>query len=119
GLITQALHHLRQPQCVEALDLPGNRSKYRTDRAPLIEEIAAKARQILQAKREIQLQIFLKAMLLGVGQDAIGQRLSIRGGKRRHIEGPQFAVDANSRRTIRGYMEITPPHFDHLLEKFA
>src|ERR1700726_4517065 len=55
----------------------------------------------------------------GIGQHAIGQRLGIRGGKRRHVEGPQFAVDPNSRRTIRGNVKIATAHLNHLFEKFA
>ena len=55
-----------------------------------LKQIAAETRQILQAEREVQLQIFLEPVLLRVGQHAIGQRLGVRRGQGSHIQRPQL-----------------------------
>ena len=72
------------------------------DRAALVEDVASKTRQALQAEREVQLQILLQPVLLNVRQHAIGQRFGVCRGERRHVERAQLAVHANSRRTVGG-----------------
>jgi len=117
--VTQALHHQRQAKSVETLDFPGNGTEDRADSTPLIENVAAEARQVLQAKGKVQLQVFFKAVLLRIRQHAVGQRFRIRGGQRRHIERAKLSVHAHARRAVRGDVEVTAPHFDHLLQQFA
>ncbi len=115
----ETLHHRRQAQRVKTFEFPRNGPKDGPYRAALIEKIASKTSQILQSEGKIQFQVFLEPMLLRVGQDAVGQGLGIRGGQGRHVQRPQFAVYADSRRAIGGDMQIASAHFDHLLEQFA
>src|SRR6266481_6634570 len=65
-LVAEPLDDQRQAQSIKAFDFPGNRAEDRANRAALIEAIAAEARQVLQTKREVQLQVFLEAMFLGI-----------------------------------------------------
>jgi len=51
--------------------------KNRSDSAALLEQIAAETSQVLQAERKIEFEIFLEAVLLGIGEHAVGQRLRI------------------------------------------
>src|SRR5215510_9820372 len=57
-LVTKRFHYRRQSQGVESLDLPGNRTEYGADGAALVEHVAAKTGQVLQAEREVELEIF-------------------------------------------------------------
>src|SRR6266404_1337864 len=56
GLVAQSLHDQRQSKSVEAFDFPRNRTKDRAYSTALIENFAAKASQVFQAKGKIQLQ---------------------------------------------------------------
>src|SRR3979409_2260648 len=78
--VAEGFHYNWQAEGVEALDLPGDRPENRSDRATLLEQVAAEARQILQAKRKIELEILLEPVLLGIGEHAVGPRL--RNGRR-------------------------------------
>ena len=98
GLSHSALHHQRQAQRVETLDLPGNRSEHGGHGAALMEDVAAEAREALQTERKVELQIFFQPVLLHVRQHAVSECLRVRGGQRRHIERTQLAVHANARR---------------------
>src|SRR5256884_629139 len=77
-LIAKALHHRGQPKRIESLDVPRNGAEHGADGAALIEAVSAKTRQALQAKRKVQLQVFFEAVLLRVGQHAVGDRKSTR-----------------------------------------
>ncbi len=98
GLSHMPLTTSGQAQRVETFDLPRNGTEHRADRSALIEDVAAEAGQILQAEREVQLQVFFEAVLLRVGEHAVGQRLGVRGRQRRHVQRTQLSVHANSRR---------------------
>src|SRR5882757_5413332 len=50
GLVAQALHDLRQSESVESLNFPRDGAEDGANRASLIENVAAKTRQVLQAK---------------------------------------------------------------------
>ena len=108
-----------QSQGVETLDFPGNRTEDRGDRAALMEDVAAEARQALQAEREVELEVFFQAVLLHVGEHAVRQRLGVRRGERRHVQRTQLAVHAHARRAVGGKVQVAAPHFDHLLQEFA
>jgi hypothetical protein len=62
----EVFHDLRQSQLFERFDLVGNRTKYRTDRATLIKNIGAEARQSLDAEAEVQFEVLFEAMLLRI-----------------------------------------------------
>src|SRR5215204_3053525 len=63
----------RQPQIVERLDLVRDGAEDRADRAALVEEVGAEARQPTHAEREVQFKRLLEAVLLRVGQNRVGE----------------------------------------------
>ena len=115
-LVAQAPDDRRQSQSVEALDFPWNGPEHRSDGAALVENVAAEARQVLQAEREIQLEVFLEAVLLCIREHAVGEGLGVRSGQRRHIERTQTPVDAHARSAVGGDMQVAASHFNHLLQ---
>src|SRR5437667_268029 len=117
--VAKALHHRGQPKRIESLDVPRNGAEHGADGAALIEAVSAKTRQALQAKRKVQLQVFFEAVLLRVGQHAVGQGLGIRGGERRHVQRTKFSMHANPRGAIGSDMEVAPPHLNHLLQQLT
>src|SRR5208283_1471516 len=64
---------------VEALDLPRDGAEYGSYGAALLEDVASETGQVLQAERKVELEVFLEAMLLRVGEHAIGEGLRVRG----------------------------------------
>ena len=119
GLSHMPFTTVRQAQRVETLDLPWNGPEHRAHRAALIEHVAAEARQVLQAERKVQLQIFFEAVLLRVGQHAVRQRLGVRCRQRRHVQRPQLAVHAHARRAVGRDVQVAAAHLDHLFQQFA
>ena len=84
-----------------------------------MEDVAAEAGQALQAEGEVELEIFLQAVLLHVGEHAVGERFGVRRGERRHVQRTQFSVHANARRAIGGEVQVAAAHLDHFLQQFA
>src|SRR6266481_3242462 len=117
--VAQSLHHQRQSESVEALDFPWNRTEDGAHSAALIENVAAEASQIFQAKRKVQLQIFFEAVLLRIRQNAISERFGVGGRQRRHVQRPEPAMHTDTGRAVRGDMEIAASHLDHLLQQFT
>ena len=87
-----------RPELLEVADLVGNGAVDRGHRAALHEHVGAEAREALDAEAEVELEVLLEAVLLGVGQHAVGELLGLDRGERRQVEGPQLAVDADLRR---------------------
>src|SRR5271165_2122994 len=71
-LVAQSTHNVGQAQRVETLDFPGNGAKNSAHRAALIETVATEAREVFQAEGKVQFEVFLEAMLLCVGEYAVG-----------------------------------------------
>src|SRR5258708_21894122 len=117
-LVAQAFHYERQSQSVKAFDFPRNGTEYGADGSPLIENVAAEARQILQTEGEVQLQVLFETVFLRIRQNAISKRLGVRCRQGRHVEGPQAAMNADAWRAVRGDMKVAAPHLDHLLQQF-
>src|SRR4051794_40181373 len=65
--------HRREIELGEAADLLGNEAIDRSYRAALVEHIAAKAREPLDAEGEVELEGLLETLLLRVGQHAVAQ----------------------------------------------
>src|SRR5687767_7843183 len=76
-LFTHVRHNGRQPKCVERFDLIRDRTKYRSNRTLLIEQIGTKARHTLKAERKIEFQILFESMFLSVGEHRIRESLRI------------------------------------------
>ena len=66
-----------QRELLEAADLLGNLPVDRADRPLLVEEVAAEPGDAADAEREVELERLLEALLLRVGQHAVGQRLGV------------------------------------------
>ena len=109
----------RQAELVERLDLFGNDAVDGGDGAALIEHVAAEPRHAPDAEREVELEGLLEALLLRVGQDAVGERLGVGGAERRQIEDLQLAVHADLRRRLRRDVQVGPAVVDQGLEQFG
>src|SRR5216684_8719888 len=118
-LVAEPLDNQRQAQSIKPFDFPGNRAEDRANRAALIEAIAAEARQVLQTKREVQLQVFLEAMFLGICEHAVREGFRVRCRERRHVQRAKLSVNAYTRRAVRGDVEVAASHLDHLLQQFT
>src|SRR6266403_1749284 len=119
GLVAQSLHDQRQSKSVEAFDFPRNRTKDRAYSTALIENVAAKASQVFQAKGKIQLQVFFEAVLLRVRQNAISKRFGVCRRQRGHVQRPEPAVHTDAWRAVRRDVEVAAAHLDHLLQQFT
>src|ERR1043166_9559561 len=100
---------------VDLRDLAVNRR----DSAALVEDVRPEARQPLDAEGDVELEVLLEAVLLGVGEDGVGQLLRLRRSQRRHVERRQLAVDADLRGRVGRDVEIRAPALDHGLEKLV
>ena len=87
-----------QPELLESFDLVRNGSIDRGDRAPLLEHVGAKPRQVLDAEREVELEGLFETVLLVVGEHAVGELLGFNSRERWHVERPQLTVHADLRR---------------------
>ncbi len=89
----------RQAQRFEGLDLVRDGAEDGADRAALVEEVGAEAREAAHAEGEVEFELLLEAVLLRVGEHAVGERLGVGGGERADaVEGAQVAVNAHLRR---------------------
>ncbi len=107
-----------QAQLVERLDLVRDGAEDRADRAALVEEVGAEARQSPHAEREVEFEVLLEAVLLRVGQDRVGEGLGVGGGERaRAFDGAQVPVHAHLRRRVRRQVQVRAAHLDQLLQQ--
>src|SRR5258708_4348710 len=58
-------------------------------------------------------------MLLRIRENAVGQRLGVRGSQWGHIQRTQSSVHAYARRAIGRDVQIAAAHLDHLFQQFA
>ncbi len=88
-----------QLELVEGLDLERDHAEYAGRRSALVEQIAAKARNVLDAEGKIEFQVLFKPVLLRVGQDAVSELLGFRRAQRRNIvQRFKLAMHADARR---------------------
>ncbi len=73
----------RQTELPEAEDLVGDPPEGAGHRAALHEDVGAEPRQTLDAERDVELEVLLETVLLGVGQDGVGQLLGVDRRQRR------------------------------------
>ena len=116
-LVAEELDDRRQTQLLEAEDLVGNLPVDAADRAALHEVVGPEAGQALDAEREVELEVLLEAVLLGVGQNRVGELLGLGDRQRRVRERDELAVQAHHRRRLCRQMEVGSPHLDHLLQE--
>src|SRR5438105_4646307 len=107
-----------ESEFVESFNLVGNRAEDRADRAALVEEIRAEARQTTDAEREVEFEVLFKPVLLRVRQHAVGERLRVGGGERADaLDGAQVSVHAHLRRRVRRQVEVRAAHLYELLQQ--
>ena len=83
--IGQLGDHRRQPQVLEAAGSCRESAGRPPPPRPLLEDVAAEAREPLDAEREVELQFLFEALLLRVGEHAIGELLRLHGGEGRQV----------------------------------
>src|SRR6185312_3295109 len=105
----------RQIELLKRSDLEWNHTEDRSGRTALVEDVATKTRQALQAEREVEFQMLLEAMLLRVGQHAVSKLLGLGRLQGRHVQGLQMSVHAHLWRRVGGDVEVAASEFDHLL----
>ena len=105
-LVADGGDHRGQAQLLEVADLVGDRAVDGGHRAALHEDVGAEARQALDAEAEVELEVLLEAVLLRVGQHAVGELLGLDRGQRRQVQRPQLAVDADLGRRVGGDVEV-------------
>ena len=83
----QLRDHRRQAQLLEGLDVEGDLPDDHRHAAALLEDVAAEARQVLDAEGEVELVLGLEALLLVLGEHRVGQlqRVLRRAGRPRTL----------------------------------
>src|SRR6185436_8700853 len=71
----------------------------------------------LDAEREVELQRFLEALLLAVGEHAVDQLLGIRRCQVGQREALKMAMHPDLRRCVRADVQIRPLHVDGDLQE--
>ena len=89
--------------------------------AALLEAVAAEARQVLDAEREVELVLGLEPLLLVLGQHRVGQLQRVLGRSATSIDRAvgDVAVDAQLRPLAGGDVQVGRVPLDHLLEQRA
>src|SRR5207247_9471671 len=96
----------------------GNLADHHRDAAALLEAVAAKAREILDAERKIQLVLHLEALLLVFRQHRVGDLHRVfRLQHKLDLRAFDLAVDAQLGALTRGDVKVRGSLLDHLLEK--
>ena len=115
-LVAEALDDRREAELAEAEDLVGDLPEDAADGAALHEVVAAEAGEALDAEGEVELEVFLEPVLLGVGQDRVGELLRLGDGERRIRQRDQAPVQPDHGRRLRRHVEVGRPHLDHLFQ---
>ena len=111
---------LRQLELVEGLDVERNLPDDHRDAAALLEAVAAKARQVLDAEREIQLVLGLESLLLIFRQHRIRElQRVLRLHHEVDVRALHVAVDAELGALAGGDVEVGGAALDDLLEEDA
>jgi hypothetical protein len=94
------------PQFREAHDIERDGTKGPGHCTPLHVNIAPESAQSFNAKRKIELIIFLELVTLGVGQDAVTESLCVGGREHRRVKISQFSIDPKLRGRSGGDVQI-------------
>ena len=109
---------VRQPELLEGLDRERDLSDDHRDAAALLEAVAAEAREVLDAEREIELVVHLEPLLLVLGEDGVRELQRVL--RRQHVlevRVRDVAVDAQLRALAGGDVQVGRVPLDHLLEQ--
>src|SRR2546425_688392 len=120
GLLGELRHHGRQAEILERAHVEGDLPDHQRHAAPLLEAVAAEAREVLDAEGEVQLVLRLEALLLVLGEHRVGDRHRVLG--RQHVlhrRVHDVAVDAYLGTLPRHDVEVGGVLLDHLLEQRA
>ena len=118
-LVAERLDDVRDAELAEAEDLVGDLAEDGRDGAALQEAVAAEAREALDAEGEVELELFLEAVLLDVREDRVGELLRLGDGQRRVVERDQIPVHPDHRGRVRRDVEVGPTPLDERLEELV
>ena len=118
GPVGQLGDDVGQAQLLEGLHVEGNLPDHDRDAATLFEHVAAEAREILDAEREVKLALGLEPLFLVLGEHRIGERQGVLGRHDLFAGGAHdIAVHAKFGTLAGNQMEVGSVLFDHLLEQ--
>ena len=89
------------------------------DGALLEEHVGAEAGEALDPEAEVQLQALLEAVLLRVGEDAVGELLGLHRVQGRQVQRAQLAVHADLRGRVGGDVKVGGALLDHRLQQLV
>ena len=106
-----------ETQVGERLDVERNLAQHDGDAAALLEAVAAEAREVLDAEREVELVLHLETLLLVLREHRVGELQRVLG-LHHHFgaRGRDVAVDAHNRAGAGGDVQVGGAALDHLLE---
>ena len=111
---------IRKLQLIERLDVERDLPDDHRHAAALLEAVAAEAREVLDAEREVELVLHLEALLLVLGEHRVRELQRVLG--RHHeleVRVLDLAVDAQLGPLAGGDVQIGRVALDHLLEQDA
>src|SRR5947207_6259947 len=117
-LLGQFRHHPGEPQVVERFHAEGDLADHHRDAAALLEDVAAEARQVLDAEREVELVLRFEALLLVLRQHRVGEGQRVL--RREHLGRRgvhDVAVDPDLGDLARDDVEVGGILLDHLFEQ--
>ena len=110
----------RKPEVGEGADVERDLPDHHRDAAALLEAVAAEAREVLDAEREVELVLHLEPLLLVLGQHRVRELQRVLG--REHVFDVRVrdvAVDAQLGALAGGDVQVRRVALDHLLEQRA
>jgi hypothetical protein len=118
GPVRERLHDGGKAEVLERPDLVGQHAHGRRHRAPLQVDVAAEAREPLDAEGEVQLVVLLELLLLDVAQQAVDEPLGLLRAHHVDFHDPlERAIDTELRRRAGGDVQIGGPARHHQAEQ--
>ena len=118
GFSQMLLDDRRQAELAEAADLVGDLAEDGGDGAALVEDVGAEAGQPLDAEGEVDLEVLLQPVLLGVGEDRVGRaawsRVGVNGGRFIGRRTPSMRTWGGG---VGGDVQVGAALLDHVLEQ--
>jgi hypothetical protein len=95
----------------------GNRAESAAETALLVVQVAAEARDALDAEREVELALLLEALLLPLRDEAVAEVLRVARGERRVRDRHELAVQADHRRAGGRQVQVGRAALHHLAKE--
>jgi hypothetical protein len=119
-LLRELGDHRRQVEVGERLDVERDLAHHDRDATALLEAVAAEAREVLDAEREVELVLHLEALLLVLGEHRVRELQRVLRLEDHLLPGRlDVPVDAELGAVARGDVQVGRAALDHLLEEDA